>query len=132
MSEKTDEGTVIVNGNGDADYISLDDDLVNYVATSDGLAPIGDALDRRPLTATIEIKASAPLMVVTLSDHPDTGATLNTEGQRTYVNASQVIDTLDGMECTPAGWGTRIKLPAYGQHEINGKSCIYVDLSNSW
>jgi hypothetical protein len=132
MSEKPDEGTVIVNGNSDASYISFDDNLVDYVATSDGLTPMGDALDRSPLTADLKIMSSAPLMLATLSDHPGAGATLNMDGQRIYANASQVIDTLDEMHCTPAGWGTRSKLPAYAQHEINGKSRIYIDLSNSW
>jgi hypothetical protein len=132
MSEKPDEGTVIINGNSDASYISFDNGLVDYVATSDGLTPMGDALERSPLTADLKIMSSAPLMLATFSDHPDAGATLNKDGQRIYANASQVIDTLNEMHCTPVGWGNRVRLPAYAQHEINSKSRIYIDLTNSW
>jgi hypothetical protein len=132
MSEKPDEGTVIINSNGESDYVSFENDMIDYIAASDGLDPSGDSLDRRPLTANLKIMSSAPLMIVTLSDHPDAGAKLESNGNRKYVNDSQVIDTLDGMHCTPAGRSTRARLPAFAEHKINGKARIYVDLSESW
>lgn len=132
MTKKSDEGTVIINGNGDAEYISFDNHLIDYIATSDGLAPTGEMVERRFLTVSIKIMSSAPLMTATVSEHPDAGSTVKIEGQRIYVNASQVIDTLDSMLCTPAGWGDNAKLPAFAQHDINGKSRIYIDLSDNW
>jgi hypothetical protein len=132
MSEKPDEGTATVNANGNSDYVSFETDMIDYIATSDGLAPTGEPLDQRPLSANLEIMSSAPLMIASVYDHPDVGSKLQKDGNRAYVNATQVIETLDEMTCTPAGQATLVKLPAYAEHRINGKAQIYVDLSDSW
>lgn len=132
MPEKADEGEVIINGNGDADYISFDENLIDYVATSDGIVSTGEVSEHRLLNVSLTIMSSAPLMIATVSDRPEEGSTLNDDGQKSYVYASKVIETLDDMHCTPAGWDDLVKLPAYAQHGINGRSRIYIDLSDSW
>jgi len=132
MPEKADEGEVIVNGNGDADYISFDENLIDYVATSDGIVSNAEVMDQAMLNVSLTILSSAPLMIATLSDRPKRGSKLKDDGQKSYIYASKVIDTLDDMHCTPAGWDDLVKLPAYAQHDVNGKSCIYIDLSNNW
>ena len=132
MPEKPDEGEVIVNGNGDADYISFDKNLISYVATSDNIVPTEEVMKQQFLTVSLTILSSAPLMIATLSDIPEMGSMLEEKSKKSYMYDSKVIETLDDMHCTPAGKNKKIKLPAYAHHNINGKSCIYIDLSNSW